>query len=98
MSTPKSRLASFRSYSYYHVLVMCDSSETAHALTESQLMGAWDHATPETAAIDPNITTQDLGKYSPKCVGYIAGPNQERSCVGRYCVLINGSTDAAFSI
>lgn len=98
MSTPKSRLASFRSYSYYHVLVMCDSSETAHALAETQLIGAWDHATPETAAIDPTIKTQDLGKYSPKCVGYAPGPDKERQCLGRYCVLINGSTDAAFSI
>lgn len=98
MSTPKSRLASFRSYSYYHVLVMCDSSATAHALASSQLIGAWDHATPETAAIDPNISTQDLGKFSPKCVGYATGPNQDQSCEGRYCVLINGSTDAAFSI
>lgn len=98
MSTPKSRLASFRSYSYYHVLVMCDSSETAHALAESQLTGAWDHATSETAAIDPNIKTQDLGKYSPKCVGYTTGSEKDRVCKGRYCVLINGSTDAAFSI
>jgi hypothetical protein len=37
----------------------------------------------------PDSTTAPLGKYSPKTLS--AG-------TGRYCVLINGSTDAAFVI
>ena len=98
MSNPSSRLAAFRSYSYYHVLVMCDSTETAHALAESQLIGAWDHATSQTAAVDNRPSSKELGKYSPKCVGYQADGSGSDVCLGRYVVLINGSTDAAFAI
>lgn len=88
MSTPQSRLASFRSYSYYHVLAMCDSSQTADALALSTELNVWEHATQDTRAEDLRANTQDLGPYSPKKV-----PG-----AGKYCILINGSTDASFVI
>lgn len=88
MSTPQNRLASFRSYSYYHVLAMCDCSQTADALSTSTSLGVWEHTTPATQATDNRSTLQDLGPYSPKQIG----------TAGRYVILINGSTDAAFVI
>lgn len=88
MSTPKSRLASFRSYSYYHVLAMCDSTETADALAASTQEGVWDHATADTRVADNRPGTQDLGPYSPKRV----------EGAGKYIILINGATDASFVI
>jgi hypothetical protein len=44
MSNPANRLANYRSYSYYHVLAICNSTETAHALATSFDSGAWKHA------------------------------------------------------
>lgn len=93
MSKPSSRLSKFRSYSYYHVLVMCDSSNTADMLARSKNLDIWQHATSGTKAIDDRPGTRDLGKYSPKCV-----TDENGKCVGRYVVLIDGSTDAAFAI
>ena len=88
MSTPSSRLSKYRSYSYYHVLVMCDSSQTADELMLESSIEQWEHATPSTVAPSnlPGVT--DLGIYAPKLTP--AG--------GRYVVLINGSTDVAYSI
>lgn len=88
MSTPASRLSTFRSYSYYHVLAMCDSSATADLLSNSTDPDVWSHATPTTAAVDARPNTENLGPYSPK---RIAGG-------GKYIVLINGATDASYVI
>lgn len=88
MSTPQSRLAQLRSYSYYHVLVMCDSSATADLLARSTDPEVWSHTTPQTAAPDSRPGTENLGQYAPK---RIAGG-------GKYIVLINGATDASYVI
>lgn len=93
MSKPASRLSAFRSYSYYHVLVMCDSTDTADRLAESVQPDVWRHATDDTRAADSRPNTPNLGKYSPKCV-----QDENGKCVGRYIVLIDGSSDAAFTI
>lgn len=93
MSKPSSRLSAFRSYSYYHVLAMCDSSNTADLLSKSWEPDTWEHATAETRAADDRPRSKDLGKYSPKCVY-----DDNGKCAGRYIILIDGSTDAAFSI
>lgn len=93
MSKPASRLSAFRSYSYYHVLAMCDSSNTADLLAKSTDLGTWDHATPDTQAPNTQDKTCEFGKYSPKCIS--SGNN---ACAGRYIILINGSTDAAYAI
>lgn len=88
MSSPPNKLARFRSYSYYHVLTMCDCSATADALAKSTDLDVWNHATPETRVVDDRAGVNDLGPYAPKKV-----PGS-----GNYIVLINGSTDAAFVI
>jgi len=88
MSNPSNRLAKFRSYSYYHVLAMCDCSATADTLALSQELNVWDHATPETAVQDDRAQSKNLGKYAPKRL--------EGS--GKYIILINGATDAAYTI
>lgn len=88
MSNPANRLASFRSYSYYHVLVMCDCSQTADQLANSTSLGVWEHATPNTQISDSRPGSESLGPYAPKRI-----PGG-----GKYIVLINGSTDAAFVI
>jgi hypothetical protein len=101
-------LADFKSYSYYHVLIMCDTTETAAALSDMTNPDdeAWMH--PSFAYYTSNNINNDfeyLGKYAPKYVknapvkddkgqitSYTVDPNK------RYCVLINGSTDAAMVI
>lgn len=88
MSRPSNRLAEFRSYSYYHVLAMCDSSETAQALAASNDLGVWERSSQPAPVDDNRPFLEDLGRYAPR---QIEGK-------GRYIILINGSTDAAFSI
>lgn len=86
MSTPANSLAAFRSYSYYHVLLMCDSTDTADMFTNTSDLTVWEHAASGDTARIQNLP--DLGPYSPKCIGD----------TGKYCVLINGSTDGAYVI
>lgn len=88
MSSPSSRLASFRSYSYYHVLAMCDSSATADELSLMTDPEIWEHASQFTAATTDAEQDADLGKYSPK----------QTSTGGKYAILINGVTDVALNI
>lgn len=82
MSIPSSLLTQFRSYSYHHILVVCDNSKTAEALTASDDDGIWQHAADDATP---------LGRYSPKKVQNAEGSMQ-------YCVLINGMVDASFTI
>lgn len=84
MSNPSNSLARFRSYSYYHILAMCDSTATADLLAKDSSLDVWNHATQLSRIQE----LDDLGPFSPKCV---AGK-------GKYIVLINGSTDASFAI
>ena len=87
MSTPENRLAQYRSYSYYHVLVVCDSSDTADTLAKQSSTEKWRH--PTGPAHNSDV---DLGPYSVKYI------KNDASVEGRYIVLIHGATDAAFSI
>lgn len=96
MSKPSSRLSAYRSYSYYHVLAMCDSSNTAELLSTSTMPDVWKHATPENRAPDTRTGIHDLGKYSPKCIDYANGDMLQ--CQGKYLILIDGSQDAAYVI
>ena len=92
MSTPSNPLASFRSYSYYHVLVMCDSTETADNLSFVTNEEQWRH--PTSSTVDA-ITWKQYHKYSPKSLHLT---NQSSSVQGNYVVLIDGATDADVSI
>lgn len=88
-------LSRFKSYSYYHVLVMCDSDNSADDLVkDSGIVGVWLHDVVEGkngrmshAAIKAKQTDKgveiDLGKYTPMSTKQ-----------GKYCVLIHGATDA----
>lgn len=87
MSVPQSRLSEFQSYSYYHILLMCDSTKTADDISVSSDDGIWDHATRSTAAAGDDAD-ESLGIYSPKRI----------DSAGKYVVLINGSTDASYVI
>jgi hypothetical protein len=78
MSIPANQLASYRSYSYYHVLCICDSTATSSDLAGETTLDMWQHAK----------NNSDLGKYGIK----------QSANGGNYCVLINGSTDADFTI
>lgn len=80
MSKPRNPLDTYRSYSYHHILLVCDGTETAESLAnnEEQLSQYFRNAT-EDAAID-RFQTLDA-------------PNG-----GQYVVLINGVSDALFSI
>lgn len=86
MSTPQNELSKYRSYSYYHVLAICDSSDTAVELSAATSLDVWQHS-------NASDSTQDgvnvRGKYSKKTL-----PSSE----GNYVILINGATDASFSI
>lgn len=59
MSNPKNELSKYRSYSYYHVLAICNSSAAAADLADSHELDAWNHA----------VSNNKLGKYGPKSVG-----------------------------
>lgn len=80
-------LARFKSYSYYHILVMCDSTETAQELatTAGNDPDVWKHPDMLTIASGGLEHASDLGMYAPK-----TSPSGR----GQYCVLINGATDA----
>ncbi|MGZ8924659.1 MAG: transglycosylase SLT domain-containing protein [Nitrososphaeraceae archaeon] len=85
MSTPINQLSKYRSYSYYHVLCMCDSSYTATMLASETSNDVWQHPKSNDSKSD----TVNLGKYSVKTLS---------DGTSRYCVFINGSTDTAFII
>jgi len=84
-------LAKFKSYSYYHVLAVCNSSETATALAveNRNIVDTWLHPSPSEYANDY------LGPWSPKTLKTQDGKDDP---LKQYCVLINGSTDASFAI
>lgn len=92
MSNPPNKLASYRSYSYYHVLAMCDSTNTADLLANSTSQDVWLHA-DTSAYIDPRPGTEDMGRFNPKVVKDDSG-----APIGKYIILINGATDAAYVI
>jgi hypothetical protein len=57
MSIPANQLAKYRSYSYYHVLAICDTSQTASELAgETSSLDMWQHTVGDPV----------LGKYGIK--------------------------------
>jgi hypothetical protein len=90
MSTPQNPLADFKSYSYYHVLAVCDSTDTAVALADNitDVVDTWKHPTAAYYKTEHQYI-MDMGIYSPKSIG---------KGDGKYCVLINGATDASYVI
>lgn len=89
MSTPQNPLANYRSYSYYHILALCDSTETAEALSKHTGDDVWRHATS-------GLEFERYHKYSPKQIKIT--DSTERQVTGQYCILIDGSTDADVAI
>lgn len=87
MATPPNPLSYYNSHTYYHVLVMCDSTMTASALSGATDVGTW---LPPQGLSDSSRYGM-LGKYAPKSLPAEAGG-------GQYVVLINGATTADFSI
>jgi hypothetical protein len=84
MSKPLNPLSRFRSYNYYHVLALCDSSQTAEMLSSDTNLNAWQHAPDDTP------DNRGLGTMSVQTVN--------NNGINQYCILINGSTDASYSI
>lgn len=84
MSTPFNELSRFTSYRYYFVMVMCDTTLTADALSQTTQLDAWLHS---------NDPTDPLGKFGVRTL-----VDNNGNVIGKYCVLINGSTDATFVI
>lgn len=82
-------LAQFKSYSYYHVLAVCDSTTTANSLANypADIVEAWLH--PGNG--DAN-NPEPLGPWSPKPL------DKTDVNSGKYCILINGATDAGMVI
>lgn len=93
MSRPANPLNQYRSYSYYHVLVLCDSTETADVLAKSSDANIWHHPTGPQAGLQDarDDTFPLLGRYAVK---YLKPDTSSQ----KYCVLINGATDASFTI
>lgn len=91
MSRPPNPLASFRSYSYYHVLALCESSQAADDLAKETKIDKWLHPTSPNSNLGTDDTFGLLGSYAVKYVN-------EQNKTGRYCILINGATDATFTI
>jgi len=99
MSKPENPLAAYRSSSYYHVLIMCADADVAQALatnpayTVNNGSPVWQHPSyAEIQAAGP--LGPFLGKYAPKTLPAGNGVGTQ----GKYCVIINGATDADFII
>jgi len=69
MSNPPNKLAAFRSYNYHHILAICDSTDTADALSRSTDEDVWNHAPANSG---------ELGRFSPK---YIGGDDSMQYCI-----------------
>jgi hypothetical protein len=95
MSFPQNPLSQYRSHSYYHVLAICDCTQTADALSLLTDELQWRHPTSSEVA-DASVYER-YHKYSPKEIS-LTGTTQTDQLKGRYCVLIDGSADADVSI
>lgn len=76
MSKPQNPLNYFRTYSYHHILVVCDGTDTAEALAKQTEITVFDHESADK-------------RFCPQRV---------RGGNGKYVVLINGTSDAQFTI
>lgn len=83
-------LDKYITYSYYHILVMCNTTETAELLNNSSLL-------LETGRSNENIEE----KYKLKSInsfGQNIDINNNKNSIGDYIILFNGSTDSEFII
>ena len=62
MSRPTSLLAYFRSYSYHHILIACDGTETAELLSERSEISRFDHGRFQDR-FKAQFVPETLGKY-----------------------------------
>ena len=107
-------LERFRSYSYYHVVAICADTNTADALaTNGNFQEMWDHpsnplyVSQQTGCYNlsgeqsvPGENTYSDVKYLPIDFNAAAEQNNRDivNGVGKYVILINGSTDAQFIV
>lgn len=97
MSFPANPLSEYRSYAYYHVLVMCDCTETAEALSTNTIEDPWRH--PTAADVSDAALYSMYGKYAPRDIALTRGTSASSNFMtGKYCVLIDGSSDADVAI
>lgn len=87
MSVPPNPLSRYNTYSYHHILIACDSTETAEVLSKSNEF--LDFTRREG---DVNTPSNPYGKYTARDV------NLSRGRTGKYCVIIDGTKDASFVI
>lgn len=98
MSNPPNPLADYRSVSYYHVLAICDTTSTAAKLSTLTDENAWRHATTDLTNGGVSFTDySQYGKYAPKTL-LLDSADRNGQREGRYSILIDGSSDAEFSI
>jgi len=86
MSTPDNPLAQYHTYSYHHIFMVCDTSETAAALNSSNNFITFMRDPSEYDETDPYT------RYRPRTI------LQEDGEEGKYSIIINGMTDAEFVI
>lgn len=79
MSNPPNPLSQYHTYSYHHILLACDSTDTAEALQKSNEL-----VTFRRDSTQVNTTTDPFGKYKPRTF----------QNVGKYSIVINGMEDS----
>jgi len=85
MSTPYNVLSKFRTYSYHHILVICDTVETATSISIA------DNSTG-TSRLNDVVKRSVDGLYSSERL------ETDPTTKGNYVVMINGMTDAHYAI
>lgn len=83
MSTPENPLSSFRTYSYYHILMICDNVQTATNASESSNINQFIKSSNSAL-----ISTNDI----------IEIDNKTGSANGKYIILVNSLSNAKYSI
>lgn len=71
MSVPENKLASFRSYSYHHVLAVCDSTNTALELSNSSVFNDIFLSDAPTDTLEVFTTKQLAGRYIILIDGFV---------------------------
>lgn len=84
MSTPTNVLSKYHSYSYYHVLAICDRTVTADALSQAQSADVWTRVGSSDPIAIQSISTSDSTNAGSR--------------PGQYVILVNGATDAHYVI
>lgn len=87
MSIPINPLSEYHTYSYHHVFIACDTTETAEVLSKSNEFLDFLRTGEEV-----NTPSDPYGKYRPRDV------NLSKGRKGHYSIIINGTSDASFAI